>query len=266
MNSGPDLTDDAFLGGALNVYQPARGHRSGLDAVLLAASVLAGPGETVLDLGCGVGVAGLCVMARVADIEALFLDRDDAMLALAERNIERNGFERRAHTLCFDLDGRGGVAAAGVPQGSIDHAIANPPFFEQGVTRATPDAAKRSAHIAGDAAGLSRAESLARWAAFAAGALRKGGSFTLIHRADALEDILPALAGRFGAVAVVPIHPRPESDAIRVLVSGIKGSRAAFSIRPGIVLHPASGEGYLPQIEAVLRSSQALPQAGGGTT
>ena len=266
--SGPvsGLTDDAFLGGALNVLQPARGHRSGLDAVLLAASVNASAGETVLDLGCGVGVAGLCVLARVPDAEALFLDRDDTALSLAERNIERNGFERRAHTLAFDLDGKGGVSAAGIPQGSVDHVIANPPFFEEGATRATPDAAKRSAHVVGNAAGLSRAESLARWASFAAGALRKGGTFTLIHRADALEDILPAFSGRFGAVAVTPIHPRPRMDAIRVLVSGIKGSRAALSIRPGIVLHPASGEGFSPQIEAVLRSPQALPEAGIGTT
>ena len=159
-----ELTDDAFLGGALNVHQPARGHRSGLDAVLLAASVAADAGETVLDLGCGAGVAGLCVLARVPGIEALFLDRDDAMLALAQRNIERNGFGGRARTLAFDLDASGGVAAAGIPQGSVDRVIANPPFFEEGATRVTPDAAKRSAHVAG----LSRAQSLARWAAFAA--------------------------------------------------------------------------------------------------
>jgi len=257
-----ELTDDAFLGGALNVHQPARGHRSGLDAVLLAASVAAEPGETVLDLGCGAGVAGLCILARVPDAEALFLDRDDAMLALAERNIERNGHERRARTLRFDLDARGGVAAAGIVQGSLDHVIANPPFYEAGATRATHDAAKRSAHVAG----IPRADSLARWAAFAAGALRKGGSFTLIHRADALADILPALAGRFGAVAVTPVHPRPGRDAIRVLVTGLKGSRAALSIKSGLVLHPQTGEAFLPEIEAVLRSPQALPQAARGTT
>lgn len=254
----PDTTDDAFLGGTLNILQPARGHRSGLDAVLLAASVAAGEGETVLDLGCGAGVAGLCLLARVPDTHALLLDSDEAMLALANSNIARNGFAGRARAVRFDIEGRGGVAAAGIAQGTVDHVLANPPFFDAAGIRATPDEAKRSAHVAGNVAALSRADSLARWASFAAGALRKSGTFTLIHRADALADILPALAGRFGAIAVTPIHPRPDVGAIRVVVRATKASRAPLTIRAGIVLHPPSGEAFEPHIDAVLRGPLAL--------
>ncbi|MEO0916318.1 MAG: methyltransferase, partial [Pseudomonadota bacterium] len=58
-------TDNAFLGGRLQVLQPAVGYRAGADPVLLAAAVDAGPGHSVLDVGCGVGTALLCLGTRV---------------------------------------------------------------------------------------------------------------------------------------------------------------------------------------------------------
>ena len=57
--SDSDLTRDAFLGGRLYLWQPRTGYRAGVDPVLLAASVPARRGESVLDLGCGVGTAAL---------------------------------------------------------------------------------------------------------------------------------------------------------------------------------------------------------------
>lgn len=97
----PDLTDDAFLGGALGVLQPRRGHRSGLDAVLLAARAPVRGGESVLDMGCGAGVAALCVLARVGDASAVLVDRDEAAVALARENAARNGLGARARVLAM---------------------------------------------------------------------------------------------------------------------------------------------------------------------
>ena len=48
----PDVptTLDHFLGGALTLRQPASGHRSGTDAILLAAAVGGAP-DRLIDLG-----------------------------------------------------------------------------------------------------------------------------------------------------------------------------------------------------------------------
>jgi tRNA1(Val) A37 N6-methylase TrmN6 len=98
---------------------------------------------------------------------------------------------------------------------------------------------------------------LGRWVGFMAAMARPGGSLRLIHRAEALGDVLAALAGRFGAVSVVPLHPRAREPAARVLVHAVKGSRAPLKLRPGVILH-ADGNGFAPEIAAVLRCGAGL--------
>ena len=62
---GLATTDDALLGGRVRLRQPAKGYRAAIDPLLLAASLAIRPGETLLDLCCGVGTVGACALARV---------------------------------------------------------------------------------------------------------------------------------------------------------------------------------------------------------
>jgi hypothetical protein len=59
-----ETTDDSLLGGRVGLTQPARGHRAGTDAVLLAASAPVRAGEMVVDVGAASGAVGLMVAAR----------------------------------------------------------------------------------------------------------------------------------------------------------------------------------------------------------
>jgi tRNA1(Val) A37 N6-methylase TrmN6 len=70
--------------------------------------------------------------------------------------------------------------------------------------------------------------------------------------------VLSALVPAFGAVAVRPIHPKPDAPAIRVLVTAVKASRAPLTLLPGLVLNDASGR-PTGAAEAVLRDGVALP-------
>ena len=64
-----DITQDGFLGGKLLLNQPKVGYRAGIDPVLLAAACPAQPGDHILELGCGVGVASLCLAVRIPELK-----------------------------------------------------------------------------------------------------------------------------------------------------------------------------------------------------
>ena len=55
----------------------------------------------------------------------------------------------------------------------------------------------------------------------------------------------PCFDARFGALKVLPLHPRAGAPAHRVLVQGIKGSRGPLQLLPGFVLH-GDGNAFTP--------------------
>ena len=83
MTDPREFTEDAFLGGRLRLRQPKSGHRAGHDAMLLAAATPARSGDRVVDLGAGVGAAGLAVAKRVAGIELVLVEIDEVLADLA---------------------------------------------------------------------------------------------------------------------------------------------------------------------------------------
>jgi len=87
--------------------------------------------------------------------------------------------------------------------------------------------------------------------------LRPQGALTLIWRADGLADLLAALASGFGAIAVMPVYPKPGAGAIRVLVSAAKASNAPLSLLPGLVLADSDNKPSA-QADAILRHGTAL--------
>jgi tRNA1(Val) A37 N6-methylase TrmN6 len=250
---GSAVTDDAFLGGALRILQPKDGYRAGIDAVLLAASAgaKAGRGERVLDVGAGVGVVGLAVARRIADAEVALVERDPGLAELARSNIERNGLSQRVRVIAADVEQplSGQPALAALAE-SFDHVLANPPFHTQGRGTAAADTTKAAANTMAE-------DSLGRWLRFLAAMAKPTGAAAMIHKAEALGPLLAACERRFGALEVLPIHPRRDAAAIRVIVRGIKGSRASLSLLPQLTLH-GDDNCFRPEIERILRGGAGL--------
>ena len=171
------LTEDAVLGGALRLRQPRRGHRVGHDAVLLAAACPARPGERVVDLGAGVGAAGLALAVRVPDIAVTLVEIEPALAALAAENAELNGLAARVNSVTLDAHAPArAFAAAGLGPESVDRVLMNPPFNDPARQKTSPDRRRRLAHAA-------PRESLTAWIRTAARLLRPGGTLTVIFRA-----------------------------------------------------------------------------------
>jgi tRNA1(Val) A37 N6-methylase TrmN6 len=242
---------DAFLGGRIKVVQPRSGHRAGSDAVFLAASVPAKKGDRVLDAGSGVGVTGLCLLARVPGLDVTGVEIDEELCALASQNASQNGCTGSFSSVNADVTASAkSHRAAGLIREGYDHVIANPPFYAEGAVRVAPDQARRAAHVM-------RAGELAAWVCFLASYAAPKGRLTLIHRPECLGELLALLERRFGDITIFPLFPKRGEAASRVIVQGRKGSRAGASLLQGLVLHEADGR-YTDEAEAVLRGGSAL--------
>ncbi|SIP94741.1 tRNA1(Val) A37 N6-methylase TrmN6 [Paracoccus thiocyanatus] len=246
-----DLREDGFLGGRLRIVQPARGYRAGADAVMLAAACPARAGQSALELGCGAGVAMLCLGARVPGLRLAGLEVQPAYAELARRNAAANAIAAELH--------QGDLARmpAALRDRDFDHVIANPPYFLDGPS--APDAGR----------GLARHEQvpLALWVRAGLRRLRPGGWLTLIQRADRLAAVLAALDGRAGAITILPVAARQGRDAGRVIVAARKGARAPLRLLSPFVMHEkpshsADAEDLTAAAQAVLREGASLSLGG----
>jgi tRNA1(Val) A37 N6-methylase TrmN6 len=256
-NCGPmsDLgafTEDAFLGGQLRLRQPKSGHRAGHDAMLLAAAAAARSGDRVVDLGAGVGAAGLAVARRVPGIELVLVEIDATLAALARDNAASNGIG--AQVVVLDVTSAAdGFAAAGLTPDSVDLVLMNPPFNDPARHRASPHKGREIAHVATET-------TLESWVRASRRLLKSGGALTLIWRADGVAEVLAALGRGFGSLTILPVHGDARSPAIRVLIRAIKGGKAPVRMLAALMLNDESA---VPNkaVQEVLAGKGILPLA-----
>lgn len=249
------FTLDAFHRGDFWLAQPAgTGHRAGTDAMMLAAAVPSAFTGRLADLGAGAGGAGVAVASRCPSAEVLLVERSAAMAGFAARTLEepRNAHLRsRLSLLVADVTLTGGARReAGLTENGFDFAICNPPFNDR-THRESPDGLKREAHVMNGGG-------LASWLRTAAGIVRPRGGLAAIVRPQSLADLLGAAEGRFGGAEVVPVYPRPEAPAIRVVLRAWRGSRAAMRLLPPLVLHDGPGHGFSARADSVNNGRASL--------
>lgn len=246
------LSEDGFLGGRLRILQPEKGFRAGIDSVFLAAAVPCEEGETVFEAGMGAGVAALCLLARVPNAQVTGFELGTRYGLLCTENAKRNGFEPNIKVIRADVRDALRKDAIDRPlPGSFNHAMANPPFHEAGKGTPSPNILKAQANSFGPA-------DLELWVKVLHGMVVSRGTVTLIHKAEMLNKILHFMDDRFGDIRVAPLHARAGAPATRVIVQGVKGSKAPMQLLHGLILHDATG-GFTPEADAVLRNGASLP-------
>jgi tRNA1(Val) A37 N6-methylase TrmN6 len=252
MTDASEFTEDAFLGGQLRLRQPKSGHRAGHDAMLLAAATPVRSGDRVVDLGAGVGAAGLAVARRVPGVKLVLVEIDAALAGLARGNAASNAIA--ADVVVLDVAAAADAfAAAGLAPDSVDVVLMNPPFNDPARHRASPDKAREIAHVATTA-------TLESWIHAARRILKSGGVLALIWRADGLAEVLAELGRGFGSLTILPVHGDANMPAIRVLIRAIKGGKAPLQMQAALMLNDESA---VPnkQVQDVLAGKGVLPLA-----
>lgn len=236
-----EITEDGFLDGRVRVRQFMHGFRSGLDAVMLAAAVPAQGRCAVLELGSGAGTASLCVAARLPDCRITGVEFDPDLVSLANENADANGMAERVRFLHGDV--------LNLPRElcrEFDHVLCNPPFHSvEGAT--SPDVLRAQA--------LQDRGNFARWLETGVKRAALNGTFTIIFRADRLNDALEGLPSR--GVSIFPLWPKRDAAAKRLLIQLRRGTRAPLTLLPGLVLHEPDGR-YTPRADTILRNGAGL--------
>lgn len=247
-------TVDGFLGKRVKLIQPAHGHRAGLDAALLQALVPGNASGELVDLGTGCGAVAMAVAARAPALQVTGVDFDAGLLGMAGRALalpENALLADRVRWVLADIRStRPAREAAGLSDNCADWVTMNPPFGISGQVRSSSSERRRKAHV-GDETTLSG------WIRTATGLLRPKGRLALIHRADALDNVLGELGRRFGAVSVRPVHPHDRKPATRILVTARLGSNAPLRLLPALVLHQPGGE-WSSEVVPLLEGSKTL--------
>ncbi len=244
-----ELTRDLFLDGRLDLVQPRRGYRAATDPVLLAASVPAEAGASVLDIGCGVGTALYCLMRRVPGLTGTGLELQPDYCDLARRNGPSNDLQAEI------IEGNLARPPDSLRTRQFDHVLTNPPFHEpasSGPRDMGRDIAHREAQI-----------TLPVWIEQCLRRVRPKGTFSIIQRAGRLHEILAALHTRAGDIRILPIASRSGRVARRVLVQASKGSRSPLTLHPPLIMHDGpvhveDGDDFSSEARRILREGGAL--------
>lgn len=259
MNKRDDLEiiETTLLRGRVRLLQPKVGFHASIDTVFLAAAVAVKDRHKVLDVGCGVGSAGLCVISRNKNISLTGIDIQRELTDIASQNAALNGVEDRCRFFQGDIQGE-----KVIPDNEFNAVIMNPPYLEGGAHTPSPEKIKATSHgehISG--------ANLEDWVKYAHRKLKQGGSLTLIHRADRLDDVIVALEKKrwFGSLVVYPLWSHAGEDAKRVIISARKERYAPLVLKPGMVIHKADGQ-YTAEADAILSEAAGIVLRGGEST
>ena len=243
------ISENEYLGGRLRIRQPVKGYRAGVDPVLLAASVPARSGQTVLELGIGVGTAALCLNARVQDLSLTGVEIQPDYAALARENGAFN--EVDLTVIEADLE----ALPDQVKSVRFDHVIANPPYFDRAAGHAATDLGRETA--------MGEATPLKAWLEVAARRVAPKGYVSFIHRAERIQNLLRNLPKTLGSVQIQPLQPRVSRDAHLVILRARHSGKAPLRLHAPILMHEgrahtSDSESYTPEIKAVLRDGAPL--------
>ncbi len=210
-----------------------------MDSVLLPAAVPAMNGEHVLDLGCGAGVASLCLCCRVSGVRATGLELQSAYARIARRNARINQVEFNV------VDGNVLQPPERIAACRFNHVLANPPYHREGTAVPPSDE--------GRAASVIEQVPLSAWTELGLAVLVEGGWLTMVLPASRQQEILSTLHGFIGRLMLRPVVPLPGRPANRILLRYQKGGRRGLTVVPPLILHETGGSSFTAEAEGVLR-------------
>lgn len=227
--------------GKLALSQPEQGYRVAIDPVFLAAAVSSEQFENarILDMGCGVGTIGFCLLSRFScSVTGVDIQKD--YIALAQQNAKDLGQSEHCQFVAADLK-------SWTADALFDVVVTNPPYMAEGTC--SENEAKNRAN--------KETIPFSDWMDTGYRALKKGGYLFMVHRTDRLHELLVTLQDKdFGSFEIYPLWPRAGQASKRMIIKARKMKYAPLIMHSGLVLH--EGDMYTSVARHVLYDGQGL--------
>ena len=213
------------------IIQKTDGFCFGMDAVLLSGFARVKRGERAIDLGTGTGIIPILLEAKYEGEHYTGLEIQKEVAEMAARSVALNHLEEKISIVQGDIKEAGkrfGLAA-------FDVVTSNPPYMHDAHGLKTPDLPKAIARHEV----LCTLEDVVREAA---GLLKPGGRFYMVHRPHRLIEIITALTKyKLEPKRMKLVHPFVDKEANMVLIEAVRGGRSMIKVEAPIVVYKEQG-------------------------
>ena len=213
------------------IIQNARKFCFGMDAVLLSGFARVKAGERVLDLGTGTGIIPILLRGKTPGRNFTGLEIQEESADMARRSVAYNHLEDSISIVTGDIR----EAAALFRAASFDVVTSNPPYMTDSHGLVNPDLPKAIARHEL----LCSLEDVVRGAA---GVLRPGGRFYLVHRPFRLAEIMTVLVRyRLEPKRMRLVYPFVEKEPNMVLLEAVQGGNSRITVETPLIVYREPG-------------------------
>lgn len=213
------------------IIQNARKFCFGMDAVLLSGFARVKAGERVLDLGTGTGIIPILLRGKTPGRNFTGLEIQEESADMARRSVAYNHLEDSISIVTGDIR----EAAALFRAASFDVVTSNPPYMTDSHGLVNPDLPKAIARHEL----LCSLEDVVRGAA---GVLRPGGRFYLVHRPFRLAEIMTVLVRyRLEPKRMRLVYPFVEKEPNMVLLEAVQGGNSRITVEKPLIVYREPG-------------------------
>ena len=228
------LTDD------YKVLQDDDGYLFSADSVLLANLAKIGKDDTVLDLGSGSGVMSILVSVKKGAKRVVGVEIDSCTADMSRRSVKMNHLDDKIEIVTGDVKDVKALLTAG----SFDKAICNPPYFggDDGLEKASQRAVARK-----------QGDCILNDFVFAASyALKNGGDFFIVYKADRLVELVTTLhQNGLEPKHITYVYPKLSKGVDTVIISAKKGGKLGLQSST-LILMDEEGK-YTEQVKELYR-------------
>lgn len=213
------------------IIQKKDGFCFGMDAVLLSGFARVKKGERAIDLGTGTGIIPILLEAKNEGKEYIGLEIQEDMADMAFRSVVFNHLEEKISVVKGDIKEAGKLFG----KSTFDVVTSNPPYMNDAHGLKNPDLPKAIARHEV----LCTLEDVVREAA---GLLKPGGRFYMVHRPRRLIEIITMFTKyKLEPKRMKMVHPFVDKEANMVLIEAVRGGGSMMIVEAPVIVFKEPG-------------------------